>query len=327
MVQKQVAVGRRLRSTRDFGQRYALVGALVVVVVIFTLLEPGVFLSTDNIGSMLGSQVVLVFSTFALVVPLVAGDYDMSVASVLTLASMLLGVLNAQDHMNVWVVVLITLCIGAGIGALNGYLAVWLGIDSFIVTLGVGTVLQGVVLWMSNDQTFSGVSSTLVNLVVGDKVAGIPLGFFYGVIACAVLWYVLDYTSWGRRILFVGRGRNVAKLSGIPVERTRFVSFVVAGSLAALAGILYAGTTGGADPSSGLSYLLPSFAAAFLGSTSIRPGRFNPWGSFIGVYFLIAGISGLAILGVQTFAQDLFYGGALVAAVAAAQLFRRRQSR
>ena len=97
--------------------------------------------------------------------------------------------------------------------------------------------------------------------------------------------------------------------------------------LGALAGVVYAGTIGAADPNSGLTYLLPAFAAAFLGATSIQPGRFNPIGSVIAVYFLVTGITGLSILGVSTFVQDLFYGGALIVAVTLSQLVRGREER
>jgi ribose transport system permease protein len=97
--------------------------------------------------------------------------------------------------------------------------------------------------------------------------------------------------------------------------------------MGAIAGVLYVGTTAAADPSSGLTVLLPAFAAAFLGATSVNPGRFNPWGTIISVYFLVTGITGLSILGVSTFVQDLFYGGALVIAVTLSQIVRGRQER
>jgi ribose transport system permease protein len=136
---------------------------------------------------------------------------------------------------------------------------------------------------------------------------------------------VFEYTAIGRRILFVGRGREVARLSGIHVDRVRWGGLMASGFLGALAGVLYAGTQGAADPVSGLSYLLPAFAAAFLGSTSINPGRFNPWGATLAVYFLVTGITGLIFMVVSTFVQDIFYGGALVLAVTLSQLVRGRE--
>jgi ribose transport system permease protein len=114
-------------------------------------------------------------------------------------------------------------------------------------------------------------------------------------------------------------------LSGLDVGRLRFSAFVVSGAVSAIAGVMYAGTTGAADPTSGMSLLLPAFAAAFLGATSITPGRFNSWGTFIAVYFLATGITGLQLLGAQSFVQQLFYGGALIVAVALSQLMRGRR--
>jgi ribose transport system permease protein len=130
----------------------------------------------------------------------------------------------------------------------------------------------------------------------------------------------------GRRLLFVGRGREVARLSGIRVDRVRFLSLLGSGVISAVAGILYVGTISAADPSSGNTFLLPAFAAAYLGATSITPGRFNAFGSLVAVYFLVIGITGLNMLGIQTFVQNLFYGGALVLAVALSQLIRSREA-
>jgi ribose transport system permease protein len=161
--------------------------------------------------------------------------------------------------------------------------------------------------------------------VVGTRLFGIPLAFYYAILMAAVIWYVFGYTSVGRRLLFVGRGREVARLSGIQVDRVRFFSLLSSSLIAALAGILYAGTIGAADPNSGNTFLLPAFAAAFLGATAITPGRFNPVGSVVAVYFIVIGITGLTMLGIQSFVQNLFYGGALVLAVALSQLVRKRE--
>jgi ribose transport system permease protein len=153
----------------------------------------------------------------------------------------------------------------------------------------------------------------------------VPLEFYYAVALAALVWYLLEYTALGRRILFVGRGREVARLSGINTDRIRIACLVASGFFGALAGVLYAGTQGAADPVSGATYQLPAFAAAFLGSTCITPGRFNPWGATVAVYFLVTGITGLVFLGFSSFIQDMFYGGALIIAVTLSQLVRGRQ--
>jgi ribose transport system permease protein len=196
-----------------------------------------------------------------------------------------------------------------------------------IVTLGVGTFVHGVTLWLGNQETISGISSGLVEGVIVRRLFGVPLSFYYALTLCVIIWYVFSYTVLGRRLLFVGRGREIARLSGIRVDRLRWGCFIVSGLMGAIAGILYVGTVAAADPNSGLSFLLPAFAAAFLGATSINPGRFNPWGTMISVYFLVTGITGLSILGVSTFIQDLFYGGALVVSVTLSQIVRGREER
>jgi ribose transport system permease protein len=259
-------------------------------------------------------------------IPLTAGDFDLSVASVLMLSQMLIGILNVQHGWPIGLAIAAALALSAVIGLINAGFILFFRIPSLIVTLGTGTFINGIVLWISASQTVGGISDNLVNAVIVARLFGIPLAFYYGLALSALVWYVFEFTALGRRLLFVGRGREVARLSGIRVDRVRMGCLVASSMFSALAGTLYAGMTGAADPTSGLNYLLPAFAAVFLGATSITPGRFNPWGSFIAVYLLVSGITGLTMLGIDTFVQNLFYGGALVLAVAASQLVRNRQA-
>ena len=306
-------------------EAYALVVALLLLGAVFGMLRPEAFLSWGNISTMLGSQAVLVVLTMSLLIPLTAGDFDLSVASMLTLSAMILAVLNAQAGVSLPIAILAAMAAGVIGGVINAFFILYFRIPSLIVTLGTGTFMNGLVLWMSGSMTVSGLADALTEWMVVRRIFGIPLAFYYALILTAVLWYFFDYTSPGRRLLFVGRGREVARLSGIRVDRVRFYSLVASGVLSAGAGVMYAGTIGAADPLSGLTFLLPGFAAAFLGATSISPGRFNAWGSFVAVYFLVTGITGLTILGIQTFVQNLFYGGGLVLAVALSQLVRHRE--
>lgn len=317
---------RRKWQPLQWLERYALVLALIGLAVFFSVLEPSTFFTSSNLATILGSQAVIVVLTLGLLIPLTAGDYDLSVAYTLTLAAMVVAVLNVNHHWPILAAMAAAVAVGIGIGAVNGALVVLLGIDPFIVTLGTGTFVAGVVLWLSGSNTISGVSTGLVNAVIVTKFLGVPLGFYYGLALCVFLWYVFEYVPLGRRLLIVGRSRRVARLSGIRVGSLRAGALIASGAISAVAGILYAGTSGAADPTSGIQFLLPAFAAAFLGSTAIRPGRFNAWGSIIAVYFLVTGITGLELRGVQGYVQNLFYGGSLVVAVALSQIARRRQA-
>ena len=303
-------------------QRLALPVAWIGVIVLFGALEPDTFLTSANFETIFGSQAVLVVVTLGLLFPLTAGDYDLSVASTLTLASMVVALLNAQHGWPVGAAIAVALAAAAVVGLVNGALVAVLDVESLVVTLGTGTFVSGVVLWTSDSATIGGVSDSLVNPVIVWELFGIPLAFFYGLVLCAAVWLVFEYAPLGRRLLFVGRGREVARLSGVRVRRVRFGALVASAVFAGVAGVLYAGTLGGADPSSGLDFLLPAYAAAFLGATAIVPGRFNPWGTIVAVYFLVTGVTGLQLVGVESFVQQLFYGGALIVAVVLSRLAR-----
>jgi ribose transport system permease protein len=322
--QKRRWVWDRARAIR-FAERYALIGAWVALIAVFGVISPNYFLSWLSFSSMLSSNAVLVMLTLGLLVPLTAGDFDLSIASTLVMSSMTLAILNVIYQWPAPAAIAVAIASGVLVGLVNAFLVVYFRIHSLVVTLGTGTFLQGIVLWISASETISGVSPTLIDLVILTRIFGISLSFYYALLLCIGMWIFFEYTTLGRRLLFVGRGRDVARLSGIRVDRIRALALLTSSIIAAVAGVMYSGMTGSADPLSGLQLLLPAFAGAFLGATSIIPGRFNPFGSMIGIYVLTTGILGLTILGIPSFVQSLFYGGGLVLAVVLSQLVRRRQ--
>jgi ribose transport system permease protein len=122
----------------------------------------------------------------------------------------------------------------------------------------------------------------------------------------------------------IGQSREVARLTGVRVNRQRSWAFVIAAGIAGIAGIAYAGTNGTVDPTAGSALILPAYAAVFLGATAIKPGRINPVGALVAVYFLATGTAGLQLVGAQQYIQQIFYGAALVAAVTIPKVTRRR---
>lgn len=311
----------------DVGSRFGLLLAWGIAILVFSVVAPHTFPRVSTFSGILGSQAVLVFLALAVVFPLTAGDYDLSIGGTLSLSAMVLGILNAQNHINLVIAIVAAVLVGLLVGAVNGFLVVRFKLDPFIVTLGMGTVLDGLALWSSNSNTITGVSQALPQWTVVEKLLQVPLAFYYGLILVVLAWYVLEYTSFGRRLLYVGRGREVARLSGVSVGSSRVAAFIISGSASAVAGVLYVGTTSSSTPGAGDSYLLPAYAAVFLGATAIKPGRFNSWGTLVAVYFLVTGITGLTLVGANSYVQDLFYGAALIAGVLFAQLSNRGASR
>jgi len=306
-------------------ERYGLILIWIVIAAIFAAIRPDVFLQWSTVSLILGSQTVLVVLALSLMVPLVAGDFDLSVAANMTLAAMIFAIFAQRLGFSLPVALLVVLAAAVLVGLVNALFIVHFNVNSLIVTLGTGTFISGLILWISNSQTISGVARPLVNLLIVQRLLGIPLVFYGGLLLCLGLWYVLNRTGIGLRVLFVGRSREVARLTGIAVGRVRLGCLLASSIGSAIAGVFYVGTSGAADPTSGLSLLLPAFAAVFLGSTVFTPGRFNPLGTLAAVYFLTTGITGLTMLGIQTYVQNLFYGGALVIAVTLSQLAAKRR--
>jgi ribose transport system permease protein len=141
-----------------------------------------------------------------------------------------------------------------------------------------------------------------------------------------IFTYVMSFTPLGRYMTFVGANREVARLAGIRVRRIRMGAFITAGLICGAAGVVVVLGLGGYDPTSSATYLLPAFAATFLGTAAVLPGRFNPAGGFIAVYFLVTGIVGLQLLGYAGWITDVFFGLSLIVAVAASTIVRRRHA-
>ena len=313
----------RRATAGNITYRYALVFVWVAMAVVFAILRPDTFPTNATIQTVFGSQSVLVVLTLALLVTLAVGEFDLSVASTLGLSATLIAKLNAIEHMGLGWTVLLALAAGCLVGLINGGLVVYIGVDAIVATLGMGTLLLGIALWISDSVTIGGIDQTLLD-AANNHFLGLPRSFWYGIVLAAIFWYVLQHTPLGRHLLFVGQNRDVSRLAGIKVDRIRVGAFVAGGFLSALAGVILAGTLGAFQSSVAPTFLLPAFAAAFLGSTVVTPGRFNPWGSVIAIYFLITGITGLQLLGLSGWIEQVFYGGALIVAVTLSTLVRRR---
>lgn len=315
--------GRRFDPVR-LAERFGLVVLWAVVAVIFAVVAPTTFPTLANFSTIFGTQAVLLVLALGLLVSLSVGEFDLSVASVMGFATVLVALLSAQDHWPLLAAIAVTLVVGVGAGVVNALLVVRGGISSFVVTLGTGTLLTGLGYGISNSETIGGIPSGLIT-AVSKQFLDLPLAFYYGVVLCVLLWYVFNYVPLGRHLVFVGEGREVARLSGLRVQRIRAGALITCSLIATLAGIMQAGVVGAADPSGGPTYLLPAFASAFLGATAIRPGRFNAWGTFVAVYFLVTGITGLQLLGYTGWVQNVWYGGSLVVAVAVARFAEVRR--
>jgi ribose transport system permease protein len=325
-----VASGRERRAltrtdrVRDFLDRYGLIVALFVFFAVFSLLVPSKFPTRANVESMINSQGLILILGLAVTIVLRSGGFDLSIAAVMTVMGALASVMT-QHGTSLLLVFGVALVIGVVVGAINGVLVVRVGVDSFVATLGMMTLLSGVAYAITNSRVVFNIDGPILGVARHD-VFGLPALTWYGWILAVVLWYVYERTPVGRYILFVGGSPESARLAGLPVDRIRIMSFVTASVLSSLAGVLLAGFLGGIDPSVANGYLLPPFVGAFLGATTISVGRFNALGTIVGLYVLAIAVTGLQLLGAQPWVTNVFQGGALMIAVTLARLVARKSS-
>lgn len=304
-------------------------GLLIVLVLLaagFTIALPGTFPTAANFRNIVNSQAVILVLALAVTLPLRAGDFDLSISAVMAMAASLVAVLAAKHHASVSVAVTVALGAGLLIGLVNALLVVVIKLDAFIATLGTMTAIFGLTSLLTSGEVIAGIPGSLSRFA-NAPVLGVPAAVWYGWALAAIAWYVYEKTPAGRYLLFTGGNREAARLAGIRVDLTRAGAFVGAALVSAFAGILLSGALGAVDPNVGGAYLLPPYAAAFLGSTTIQVGRFNAVGTVVGLYLLAVGVSGLQLLGAAGWVSDVFNGVALVVAVAFAKLVRTARSR
>jgi ribose transport system permease protein len=306
-------------------QRYAILIVFAAMVAAFGADIPATFLSIGNLSNILGGQAVLFILVMAVILPTIMGDFvDLSLGSSLGLSAMTLAVLNVQHGTNVVLACLAGIGAAMVVGLVNVFFVVYFDNDPFIVTLGVMTIVQGIIYIISGNNSVGIVSTNLSDWVFNNSFLSIPLEFYYGLAIFVVVWYVLSFTPVGQKALVTGQSRDVARLTGVRVDRMRSWAFILGAAIAGTAGIAYAATNGTVDPTAGSSLILPAYAAVFLGATAIKPGRINALGSLIAVYFLATGTAGLELLGTASYYQQIFYGAALVAAVTIPKASRER---
>ncbi len=317
-----------MRSSGSFLTKYSLVVALLILVVAFSLLKPTVFPTMANAGSIMSDNAVLTLVALGVMVPLIVGQFDLSPGFVASLSVMLTAGLLSRQGLPWPVVLLIVLAVGGVIGLVMGVLVGYLGLSSLIVSLGVGSAVSGLVLMYSNGQIiFQGIPKSFLVLGQTRLLGVVPLPFLYAIAMACVLWFVLVMRPVGRKLYAIGGGAEAARLIGIDLKRFTAGTFMASSMMASLAGFIQVARLGAGHPTSAQSFLLPAFAAAFLGATAFRPGFYNVWGTVFAVYLVGAGTTGLFMLGAESYVQPIFNGAVLVVAVTAARLGALRKAR
>lgn len=324
------AVARGSGVLRSIGVRavstHGLLLILFALVIAFSLARPNTFPTLSNTQAILNQTSVTALLALGVMMPLAASEYDLSVGYLLGLTSILAIGLQTKSGISWPLTVVIVIAIGAFVGLVNGLLVTKVHINSFIATLGSGELVYGISQWYTGGQQLVGTIPPGFGKL-SAAVGGVPVAAVYVVVIGLVLWLVLEYLPQGRYLYVLGQSARAAELTGISSGRWVPVSFVASGTITAVGGVLLASQLEVGQSSVGPEYLLPAFAGALLGATSIKPGRVNTWGTVVAVLVLAVVVAGLQQLGAQFFVQPLFDGGILIVAVGLAGFAARRRLR
>ena len=308
------------------GMAFDKIGAIYVwalIAVIFAIWVPDRFPQYATVKQVLNANAMTALAALSITIPLTTRTFDLSFAFTMTMAGVTTAHFVAAGSP-------LAIAFGAGmgvallIGLVNAIVVVVMGIDSFIATLATGSLIQALITMATGDTPIQSLNLAGPFSKIGQtEFLGITLPVYYALIVALAIWYLLEHTATGRRLYATGFNPDAARLAGVKVDRLRFISLVVSGGLAGFAGIVLASTLQSGSPTAGNPYLLPAFAAAFLGATQLKNGRFNAWGTIIAVLLLGTGTTGLALANAPQWAANMFVGVVLIASLAVTGIQRR----
>lgn len=300
---------RRLADARAILLPLAAIAALVIY---FTLVNP-LFLSVENALNIGRQSSVLLLVALAETVIILIGSIDLSVGSIVTLTG-ILGA-GAANRFGPLGGVLTALAIGALVGAVNGILLTRLRVPSFLVTLGMLSVLSGIANQISQGESILLASRVLPSVVNHSVIGGVPNVIWIALLATGLLTLAAFRTRFGRYLFAVGGGEIVAANAGVPIIRCKLLAFLASGVICGLAGIVLTAQVGAGTPTAGSGLLLDAIAAVVMGGTALSGGVGGPHRTLLGVLVIALLSNGMDVTEVNNFTQDMVKGVVIIVAV------------
>jgi ribose transport system permease protein len=312
----RVARALRMASPQQAGALYAL----VVISIWFSIQYPGTFPTMATVKDVLNGNAVTAIAALALVVPMATKMFDLSFAYTMSLSGVVCAhfIVGGLDPIPACALGMAAALI---VGLVTGTVVVGLGINSFIATLATGFLVQSFITFFTNDNVISDqrLSGSFAKLSQ-TMVLGVTTPVIYALVLAVLIWVYLEHTASGRRVHAIGFNLEAARLANIRVNRIRFLALVSSSLIAGFGGLVLAATLSAGAPTAGTGYLLPAFAAVFVGSTQFKDGRFNVWGTLVAVLLIGVGTVGLSLGGAPAWASNMFNGVVLLLALCVAGL-------
>ena len=313
-------------------RRYGTLIGCAAILVFFWISLPDTFMTARNWLNISQQMSMLIVVASGMTVVMVMGDFDLSVGSMASLAGIVAAVLFSFDY-PIWAAVFLALLVGLAGGAVNGLLISFVGILPFVATLATLTMLSGAAFVVSGGKTISGraIPESFGNfaregIALGDwggVAVSLPNLTIVALVVVALIWVLLEQTTFGRRLYAIGGNIEAAHLSGVAVRRLKLIAFSLTGGTAALAGIMYASRVASANPTQGSGLMLNAIAAVFLGSTLSEHGEPRLLYTIVGVLVLGVLDNGLTQMSVDSYLRQILVGGIILLAVSTSSYARR----
>ncbi len=304
-------------SWRDMGT----VAGLIIMVIVFSSLSD-VFLTQRNLVNILQQSSINCCIAIGMTLVIISGGIDLSVGPTAALAAVLSGTLLMAGY-PVPVVISTALAVGLCCGLLNGVLIAFAGLQPFIVTLGTLSLFRALALIFTGGNPVLGLPNEFRQLFA-SQILGLPVPVIVVAVLAITATVLLKMTPLGEYILAVGGNEEAARVSGVPIERTKVLTYMISGGLASLAAIILMARLGAAEPTLGNLWELEAIAASAIGGASLMGGKGSIFGTILGAIVLGAMRNGLTLLNVQAFYQLLATGIIIILAMLVDRLARGR---
>lgn len=295
-------------------QAYGTVLALAAILLVFSLIRPDKFCTLTNFINITRQISLLVMISLGTTLVMCVNEFDLSVGAMASLGGVMAALL-AVKGLPLAVCFLLPAAVSFCIGVFNGWIVARFRVLSFITTLGMSTVLSGVIYRLSGGATiFEGIPKSFSTLGTA-KLGRIPLLSILMLVFVALFWFLLEHTTLGRKFYAIGGGEETAKIAGIRVRKYKTIAFALCAVMACVTGMLIASRVGSANTTAGDGYFLQSYAAVFIGCTVSRKGIPNAVGTLVGAAILGVLANGLTILQMPSYMQNIITGGIIILAV------------
>lgn len=286
--------------------------AYIAICIFFGILSP-YFFSLKNFLNIGAYASIMGILATGLTMALITGGLDISISSIAAFAGMIVSALLKAEYPTI-VCILAALCCGLVGGLLNGTIITKFKINPIITTLGTMSIFRGLSYALVQGKSITITNEAFLQIGRGFTL-GIPNSIIIMILSYIVIGYILSSTPFGRKIYAIGGNSYASYLSGINVNKTRFLLYLIAGVMSALAGIIMTAQNGAGLPQAGTGIEMDVVAAVILGGVSLAGGKGNVVGTFLGVLLLATVANGMVLLNIQSYYQLIVKGGILILAV------------